>query len=654
MCNLFLKAIVGPSLAALFVMCLAVVPGQAQIFTWTGAVDNQFFSVPGNWSPNGIPNNLSQIRFSGAATAGTGLRMFDGTTVAETLVIDGGSATLRPEGVFNSNILEVGGSASGSSGSFSSLFLVDFNGSSRMVSGSVNVATLNLNMQATGNFGNLQIGSGTELLTTNIRVGQNGNTGFMSIIGGGEVTSDFLSVGLSGINISTSGSLLVQGAGSSLTVNGLTEIGRIILDGVDTTGSLDATANAIVFLADADLGCKGATGTINANDSFVGGDCFTLGLGGGAGHLRASSGGTISVDMIESLSIDSSLLAENGGLISAPVVNISAGEIAVEGGVVEVLSDLDLQSGQLNISSGLGDIRSLTASGSGSIQWTGGDIWIRDDFTVVADGGLFNLQTIVPSAGNLILDNDILILSELQVDGALMASRIYSFGDLVLNDATITGKTELSGSSTSFVDGVVNFNGMVTGRGQFVGANSTVRFLDGYEPGNDTEGAVSIGFDGSVELASGSTLDLEIFGSESGQYDRLDIGGELIVAGELIVSCPNGFVPEAGDEFMIAEVDGAVTGEFQSLSEGAVVANMGGVELSITYLGGDGNDVVLYVNCEEALIGDVNLDGAVNLLDVQPFIDLVGSGTFQAEADTNQDGLVNLLDVDPFIALLAG
>ena len=52
--------------------------------------------------------------------------------------------------------------------------------------------------------------------------------------------------------------------------------------------------------------------------------------------------------------------------------------------------------------------------------------------------------------------------------------------------------------------------------------------------------------------------------------------------------------------------------------------------------------------------GDVNLDGTVNLLDVEDFVDRIGSGEFQQEADINRDGLVNLLDVNPFIALLSG
>ena len=57
---------------------------------------------------------------------------------------------------------------------------------------------------------------------------------------------------------------------------------------------------------------------------------------------------------------------------------------------------------------------------------------------------------------------------------------------------------------------------------------------------------------------------------------------------------------------------------------------------------------------DAVLLGDVNQDGVVNLLDVDPFIALLTNGTFQAEADCNQDGVVNLLDVDPFIAILAG
>lgn len=56
----------------------------------------------------------------------------------------------------------------------------------------------------------------------------------------------------------------------------------------------------------------------------------------------------------------------------------------------------------------------------------------------------------------------------------------------------------------------------------------------------------------------------------------------------------------------------------------------------------------------EVVLGDVNLDGAVNLLDISPFVDVIQGGTYQCEADINQDGLVNLLDVGAMVNILSG
>ena len=52
------------------------------------------------------------------------------------------------------------------------------------------------------------------------------------------------------------------------------------------------------------------------------------------------------------------------------------------------------------------------------------------------------------------------------------------------------------------------------------------------------------------------------------------------------------------------------------------------------------------------LLGDINGDGTVNLLDVQPFVDLIANGGFLKQADINGDGNVNLLDVSGFVELI--
>ena len=55
------------------------------------------------------------------------------------------------------------------------------------------------------------------------------------------------------------------------------------------------------------------------------------------------------------------------------------------------------------------------------------------------------------------------------------------------------------------------------------------------------------------------------------------------------------------------------------------------------------------------LVGDVNCDGFIDLLDVEPFVALLtAGGSTDPKADVNGDGVVDLLDVSPFVALLTG
>ena len=53
------------------------------------------------------------------------------------------------------------------------------------------------------------------------------------------------------------------------------------------------------------------------------------------------------------------------------------------------------------------------------------------------------------------------------------------------------------------------------------------------------------------------------------------------------------------------------------------------------------------------LLGDVNLDGEVTFLDISPFITILSTAGFQAEADIDLSGDVTFLDIAPFIVILA-
>ena len=82
--------------------------------------------------------------------------------------------------------------------------------------------------------------------------------------------------------------------------------------------------------------------------------------------------------------------------------------------------------------------------------------------------------------------------------------------------------------------------------------------------------------------------------------------------------------------------------------------------LNVDFAGGtnpiwfDNTSAQLISEGKGCLIGDLNGDGMVNLLDVQGFVDAITSGTFSCEADIDENGVVNLLDVEPFVALLGG
>ena len=67
----------------------------------------------------------------------------------------------------------------------------------------------------------------------------------------------------------------------------------------------------------------------------------------------------------------------------------------------------------------------------------------------------------------------------------------------------------------------------------------------------------------------------------------------------------------------------------------------------------DGNGFARVFVSQFAELGDVNLDGAVNFLDIGPFISILSSDDYLFEADIDQNGVVDFLDIQHFIELLS-
>jgi hypothetical protein len=147
------------------------------------------------------------------------------------------------------------------------------------------------------------------------------------------------------------------------------------------------------------------------------------------------------------------------------------------------------------------------------------------------------------------------------------------------------------------------------------------------------------------------------FGTSSGPVE-IDNFGNVLWFGEW--NDPNGDINSGlfiNDDLVVQEGVSAVNGVgLDTIDSGSDAFCMSTFGRHILFEGilADGTNGAFLIQLEPFVLGDVNCDGIVNLLDVQPFVALLVSGAFSFKADINQDLRVNMLDVGPFVALLSG
>ena len=104
--------------------------------------------------------------------------------------------------------------------------------------------------------------------------------------------------------------------------------------------------------------------------------------------------------------------------------------------------------------------------------------------------------------------------------------------------------------------------------------------------------------------------------------------------------------PAPAGNILLVDVGGTLTGEFMGLPEGAAVPNSGG--RTITYTGGDGNDI--YLIDPNAISGDFDGNGLYECADVDALVAEIVAGTNNSTFDLTGDTLVNDLDLDAWRA----
>ena len=291
------------------------------------------------------------------------------------------------------------------------------------------------------------------------------------------------------------------------------------------------------------------------------------------------------------------------------------------------------------------------------------------------------------------------------IDGSILYT-VYSNGEFELYGISVSDAGDVNG------DGATDL--IVSGRGSndFIFSNDRVRVLSGIDGsvlhtfigdrrgdyfGSSVSGAGDVNGDGKADLIIGAAGDDTINGSSSGSVRVLSgmdgsilytfigdrsfaqFGASVSSAGDvngdgradMIVGAPSDdeSARNTGSARVLSGVDGSVLYTFIGDTDfsrfGSSVSGVGdingdgiddfivGADTGGANGGGYAQVFVSQISEPELLLGDLNLDATVNFLDISPFISVLLSGGFQAEADINRDEIVDFLDINPFIELLA-
>jgi T5SS/PEP-CTERM-associated repeat protein len=302
------------------------------------------------------------------------------------------------------------------------------------------------------------------------------------------------------------------------------------------------------------------------------------------------------------------------------------GELAIENQTMVTCEDAFVSQSDPGNSA----FATVDISGEGSCLWVNNSLSVNGDEAEGTVGGGGSVA--VDKGGSLIVGNEIVMFpdGELELNSGLLIADSVRFnggGEVAFNGGEL--------AVVFYLDNMTNA-GSILSPGHIQAGNTTIF--------------------GNYIQQSGATLGVDIGGIGVGsESDFVTVAGNAILDGQLQINLVNDFVPLAGQSFTVLGTGGDIFGFFDNAGDTQRVDTVGGegsflVRYGITSPNPD--QIILSDYKPNPLIGDVNCDGVVDLLDVDPFINVLTFGPYQIKADINQDSEVNLLDVGPFVDLL--
>ena len=271
-------------------------------------------------------------------------------------------------------------------------------------------------------------------------------------------------------------------------------------------------------------------------------------------------------------------------------------------------------NGDLTIGDGLGGANAdrVRVQGGGDEIWNGSRVIINSSGQLILDSvldlvgsieGSGNIFLQNPTSGLIVGRNDLSTTFDGVISGAGGFEKV-GMGTLTFNGThTFTGASGVS-EGTLVVNGSIAFSTLIqvnrplgypNNPPAILAGNGTVPTIFPFSGGTVSPGTSPgrLTVQGNADLAS-SDLRIEINGTTPiSQYDQLRVTGTVNLNNTKLFFT-TGFAPTTNDTFLILDKTspGPINGFFLNTTEGSVMGT-GFNKYRITYLGGDGNDVVL-------------------------------------------------------------
>ncbi|HEV3079466.1 MAG TPA: autotransporter-associated beta strand repeat-containing protein, partial [Gemmataceae bacterium] len=430
----------------------------------------------------------------------------------------------------------------------------------------------------------------------------------VNAVGGNVTVGDGIGVLLSDVLQLAASNQIPDSATVTVQSDGLFDL----FDNSETIAALNITGGRV----DSGGGTLTLLGNVTATSDAAGDAASILGnlaLGAGAGSFVVTDG---PVAATNDLVVAATLTGATGLTLTAASTGqmvLSAPDNAYTGGTMILGGTLLLgASNALPVPPQVAADQPLTVTAPGTLDLNGFDQEVASisGTGTITDSGVQATLTV----NNTAADTFAGLLS-----GSLALTKIGAGTLTLTGNNTYTGPTTIN-AGTLLVNGTQpNSSVSVFAPGTLGGVGTTGPVNAGIDTPATAGGTVAPGNPigtlntGSIVFTQGANFNVDINGTTPGtQFDVLNVTGTVTITNANLRISPNISIPP-GTTLLILSNDGAdpISGTFSGLPEGARFL-VNGQRFSISYVGGDGNDIVLTrVNLSDLAIAKTGPAGPV-------------------------------------------